>query len=166
MVDTKAEGANLKDCVITVPAFFNRAQRATIMAAASAAKLNVLNLIHENTAAALYYGAERFDEKKEHFAIFYNLGSSYLQVCLAKYTVAEKQISKLSKKTVEAIEILAHSWDEEIGGRTFDAVLARHILDQFPTAKRNDKNLARLMKNVNKAKQTLSANKEANFVVE
>ena len=78
MVDASSPGANLKDCVITVPPFWTRSQRASLIAAATASKLNVVNLIHENTAAALYYGAERNDEEKDHYAIFYNLGASYL----------------------------------------------------------------------------------------
>ena len=167
MVDIQAgSGANLKDTVITVPAFWNRAQRASIMGAASAAKLKVLNLIHENTAATLYYGAERMDNETDHYAVFYNLGASYLQVSLAKFSSGTKVITKSEKKTVENIEILAHAWDSTLGGRNLDAALVQYMLSQNSKIQRTPRAYAKLIKQARKTKETLSANRETSFVIE
>jgi len=64
------------------------------------------------------------------------------------------------------IEMLAHAWSKDIGGRSLDAILSKNVLEKNPTVVKTNKNLAKLLKNVNKAKETLSANKETKLVVE
>ena len=120
----KAAEGTIRDCVITVPVYWTRAQRKSLMSAAEAARLNVLSLIHENTAAAFYYGIDRLDNETDHYTLFYNMGASDLEVSLAKYNAAIKKTGKVTNKTLENVEILAHSWDSSLGGRTFDALLA------------------------------------------
>ncbi len=66
MAQKQASG-HAKDCVITVPYFWKRSQRISLLVAAQAAGLNVLSLLHENTAAATFYGVDRFDLPLIHF---------------------------------------------------------------------------------------------------
>lgn len=75
-------GSVIKDCVITIPPYFNHIQRAGMINAASIAGLNVLSLIHENTAFAFKYG---FDKEVEFSSeptntIFYDLGATSFKV--------------------------------------------------------------------------------------
>ena len=156
--------SSVKDCAITVPSFWNRGQRIELISAAQAAGLNVLSLINENTAAALYYGIDRLDNETDHFVLFYNLGASYLQTTLAKYSSANKNISSKSSKVIENIEILAQSSDETLGGSTFDSVLAYYLAQKFETIHNLSvvnvpKAMIRLFQQANLAKKVLSANK-------
>lgn len=71
--------------MITVPSHWNINQRSALKSAARIASLEVLGIMNENTAAALYYGLERADNET-HYAMFYNIGSSNIQVNLVEYT--------------------------------------------------------------------------------
>ena len=75
----------IKDCSVTIPSYWTVTQRRAISNAVSAAKMNLISLIHENTAAAFYYSIDRLDNETDHHAIFYNLGASDLEVSLVKY---------------------------------------------------------------------------------
>lgn len=120
----------VKDCSITVPSYWTIAQRLAVLNAADAAKLNVVTLVSENTAAGFYYAIDRLDEKDYH-AIIYNLGSWNLEVSVLKYNTAVKHITKHTNKTIENVEVLAHSWDQSFGGRTIDTLIADDLMDGF-----------------------------------
>jgi hypoxia up-regulated 1 len=83
-------------------------------------------MIHENTAAALYYGLDRSDESL-HTVIFYNLGSSSLKVTLAEYS----RISEANKKPIEQIQIVANSINYEVGSQAIDLVLVDYFAEEF-----------------------------------
>ena len=158
----------VKDCAVTIPIFWTRAQKIGLINSAQAAGLNILALMHENTGAALYYGIDRLDNITDHLALFYNLGSSYLQVTLAKYSFANKKISKT--KQIENVEILAHSWDSTLGGSLFDSILAEYLAEKFKkvhgiTITDIPKAMTRLLQQSNLAKKTLSANKSTFVIV-
>jgi hypoxia up-regulated 1 len=161
MSEKFGEGS-IKDCSITIPSFWTRAQRIAVISAANAAGLNVLALMHENAGAALYYGIDRMDNVTEHFVIFYNLGASYLQVTLVKYGVASKKAA--AGKQIENVEILAHAFDETLGGSLFDSILAKYIAGKFQEKHGIDllqipRAMVRVFTAANQAKKTLSANK-------
>ena len=72
----------IRDCVITVPDFFTTKERNALLDAASLAGLNVLDLMNENSAAALYYGIERaYDVNKTDTFIIYNMGGASKEHC-------------------------------------------------------------------------------------
>ena len=161
MSEIYSKGA-IKDCAVTVPPYWTRTQRQLLIQTAEAAKLHVLSLVHENTAAALYYGVDRNDTETPHYALFYNLGASKLQVTLARYTAVQKKFSV--HKTVENIEVLAHAWDEEVGGNRMDAILAGSLADAFMkktniNPRTSPKSMLTLLSQSNKAKRVLSASK-------
>lgn len=54
--ETMADGTPIKDCVFTVPTYFTLNQRRMLLQAINIAGLNILNMVHENTAAAVIYG--------------------------------------------------------------------------------------------------------------
>jgi hypoxia up-regulated 1 len=165
----KAAEGSIQDCAITVPAYWTRAQRLALIGAAQSAKLNVISLIHENTAAAFYYGIDRLDNTTHH-AIFYNLGASDLQVAVVKYDSAVKKSGKITTKTLENIEVLSHAWDENLGGLTFDTLIANYIADDFKTKtgqnpRESSKAMAKLMVQANTVKKVLSASKFAPIII-
>ncbi|OMJ80224.1 hypothetical protein SteCoe_19592 [Stentor coeruleus] len=156
----------VKDCVITIPSFWTRGQRIALISAAQAAGLNVLALMHENTGAAFYYAIDRLDNETDHYALFYNLGASHLQVTLAKYSSAKKTGSK----QLENVEILAHAYDDSLGGSLFDSLLANYLAEKFKSIHSYDltsvpKSMVRLFQQANQAKKTLSANKSVFVIV-
>ena len=153
---------SIKDCAITVPSFWTTSQRQSMIDSAQAAGLNVLALMHENTGAAFYYGIDRMDNETDHLAIFYNLGASYLQVTLARYSAAKKTIK--TTKQIENVEILAHASDSSLGGSLFDSLIASHLAAEFSkkhghSVREIPKAMARLFQQANQVKKTLSANK-------
>lgn len=157
------KGTHLKDCVITIPSFYTQSQRKTLVSLAKAVNFNVLALIHDNTAAGLYYGAERFDVKPI-YVIVYNIGASYIQTSLVTYSLAKSNLSKLSDKKNENIQVIGHSWNDKIGGRTIDTYIADYLATKFNETHGVDprtsiKSKTRLIQEANRIKKTLSANK-------
>ncbi|OMJ91066.1 hypothetical protein SteCoe_6423 [Stentor coeruleus] len=157
---------SVKDCVITIPSFWTRGQRIALISSAHAAGLNVLALMHENTGAAFYYAIDRLDNETDHYSLFYNLGASYLQVTLAKYS----SVNNTANKQLENVEILAHAYDDSLGGSLFDSLLANYLAEKFKEIHSYDitsvpKSMVRLFQQANQVKKTLSANKSVFVIV-
>uniref|UniRef100_A0A914Y9B7 Heat shock protein 70 n=1 Tax=Panagrolaimus superbus TaxID=310955 RepID=A0A914Y9B7_9BILA len=99
---------HVEDVVITIPAYFNDSQRQATIDAAKLAKLNVLRLINEPTAAALAYG---YKEKwKNGTLLVYDLGGGTFDVSIIKVTEG-------------CCEVLAKNGDDHLGGEDFDNIL-------------------------------------------
>jgi molecular chaperone HscA len=107
-------GGELEGVVITVPAYFDDAQRAGTKDAATLAGLNVLRLLNEPTAAAIAYG---LDSGQEGVIAIYDLGGGTFDI----------SILRLSKGV---FEVLATGGDSALGGDDFDALVAEWILEQ------------------------------------
>ncbi|CDW74071.1 protein heat shock protein [Stylonychia lemnae] len=162
----KQAGGTIKDCVITIPSYYTPSQRRMILDSADIAGLSVLQLLHENTAAATMFGIDRLDTEKPLTVLFYNMGGMDTEVSVVRYSAITETPSN---KSYEHIEILAESYDKELGGQDFDLVLLNMIADRFNNLKErkgkadirtNDKAIKRLMKEVIKIKDILSANKQ------
>lgn len=108
-------GDTVKDAVITVPAYFNDAQRQATKDAGKIAGLNVLRIINEPTAAALAYGLDNGQAQK---ILVYDLGGGTFDVSLI-------EISD------HVIEVLATSGDNHLGGDDFDERIVTYLVDQF-----------------------------------
>ena len=159
----------LKDCVLTVPAFYTQHERRALLDAAELADLNVLALINENSAAALHFGIDRVDETPLTY-LFYNMGAGSLQVSIVRYHSYARKESKFAKeKVVGSFEVLGSGWDATLGGASFDARLVDYMANEFNTvwnAKRGHtkdvreipRAMAKLMIQANKVKHVLSAN--------
>ncbi|WP_286953628.1 MULTISPECIES: molecular chaperone DnaK [Aminobacterium] len=138
-------GDAITDVVITIPAYFNDAQRQATKDAASIAGLNVLRIINEPTAAALAYGLEK---QKEQKILVFDLGGGTFDVSILD--IGEG-----------VVEVLATSGDTHLGGDDFDKVLVDYIADEFRKENgidlRKDRQaLQRLYEGAEKAKCELS----------
>ncbi|PKF81015.1 Fe-S protein assembly chaperone HscA [Vibrio sp. vnigr-6D03] len=113
----EALGGELTGVVITVPAYFDDAQRAGTKDAATLAGLNVLRLLNEPTAAAIAYG---LDSTQEGVIAVYDLGGGTFDI----------SILRLSKGV---FEVLATGGDSALGGDDFDHIVADYIKEQSNT---------------------------------
>jgi len=163
----------LRDIAVTVPPFWGFKERYALHDALLLADLNPLAFISENTAAALYYALERQDNVT-HTMLMYNLGSTSLKVSLFEF-VLQNSTDKSDKGTVESFRVLAEAWEEDLGGLVFDLGLAHHFAKEFDNkpSRKGQKSVltsnpakAKLLKESNRLKEILSANKQAQFYLE
>lgn len=144
-------GEEVTDAVITVPAYFNDAQRQATKDAGRIAGLNVLRIINEPTSAALAYGLDNGEHKK---ILVYDLGGGTFDVSVIEI---EDNL----------IEVLATSGDNLLGGDDFDERLINHLVAVFKEAEGIDLSkdsaaMQRLKEEAEKAKKVLSTATTAN----
>lgn len=140
-----ALGGELDGVVITVPAYFDDAQRQGTKDAAQLAGLHVLRLLNEPTAAAIAYG---LDSEQEGVIAVYDLGGGTFDI----------SILRLSRGV---FEVLATGGDSALGGDDFDHLLADWIREQAGLTDRSDHRLQRrLLDLAIKAKIALSSQKQ------
>ena len=137
-------GGNLVGAVITVPAYFDDAQRQSTKDAAKLAGLNVLRLLNEPTAAAIAYG---LDSGQEGVIAVYDLGGGTFDI----------SILRLSRGV---FEVLATGGDTALGGDDFDLVLADWIIEKSAVKPENDSQYRELIELANRLKQELSNSME------
>ncbi|MFC2436068.1 MAG: Fe-S protein assembly chaperone HscA [Aggregatibacter sp.] len=133
-------GGNLVGAVITVPAYFDDAQRQSTKDAAKLAGLNVLRLLNEPTAAAIAYG---LDSEQEGVIAVYDLGGGTFDI----------SILRLSRGV---FEVLATGGDTALGGDDFDLVLADWIIEQSTVKPENDSQYRELIELANHIKVELT----------
>lgn len=139
-------GEKIKDVVVTVPAYFNDAQRQATKDAGKIAGLNVLRIINEPTAAALAYGVDR--QKNEKILVF-DLGGGTFDVSILE--VGEG-----------VCEVMATSGDTHLGGDDFDKRIVDWLADEFKKdygidLRQDRQALQRLYEAAEKAKCELSS---------
>jgi hypoxia up-regulated 1 len=131
-------------------------------------------MIEENIAASITYGIDRIDENATHSVLFLNLGSTKFEATVVKYYAkAENVTSKYGSSKigdiVENIEVISQAITSEISGRQFDIELVNILSEHFnsmksrqgkPDIRETPRIVNRLFKEVQKIKETLSANKE------
>jgi len=108
-------GESITDAVITVPAYFNDAQRKSTQDAGKIAGLNVLHIINEPTAAALAYGVDKVEE--EQTVLVYDLGGGTFDVTIMKVGHDE-------------INVIATGGDKNLGGFDFDNEVMKYLNEQ------------------------------------
>lgn len=133
-------GGQLDGAVITVPAYFDDAQRQSTKDAAKLAGLNVLRLLNEPTAAAIAYG---LDSGQEGVIAVYDLGGGTFDI----------SILRLSKGV---FEVLATGGDTALGGDDFDYLLADWIVVQSGIAPHDDRQIRQLLELAKGVKTQLS----------
>ena len=111
-------GEKVTEAVITVPAYFNDAQRQATKDAGKIAGLDVKRIINEPTAAALAYG---LDNEKEQKIMVYDLGGGTFDVSIIEIGDG-------------VIEVLATNGDTHLGGDDFDNKLTQYMIDEFKKA--------------------------------
>ncbi len=108
-------GEKVTEAVITVPAYFDDAQRQATKDAGEIAGLKVLRIINEPTAAALAYG---FDKKKDQKIVVYDLGGG-------TFDVSVLEVSE------DSVQVLSTNGDTHLGGDDFDQKIIQWIIDEF-----------------------------------
>ena len=141
-------GEDLKDVVITVPAYFNDAQRQATKDAGTIAGLNVLRIINEPTAAAIAYGLDKKTEGESNILIF-DCGGGTFDVSLL--TIDDG-----------VFEVKATAGDTHLGGEDFDTRLMEHFMKEFKRKTKidilgNKRAMRRLRTACERAKRTLSS---------
>ena len=138
-------GETVTEAVITVPAYFNDAQRQATKDAGKIAGLDVKRIINEPTAAALAYG---LDNEKEQKIMVYDLGGGTFDVSIIEIGDG-------------VIEVLSTNGDTRLGGDDFDNRITQWLIDEFKKAEGVDLSgdkmaLQRLKESAEKAKKELS----------
>lgn len=141
----KALGGELTGAVITVPAYFDDAQRQATKDAARLAGLNVLRLLNEPTAAAVAYG---LDNTAEGVYVIYDLGGGTFDI----------SILRLSKGV---FEVLATNGDSALGGDDFDRRIFCWVLEQAKLPPLNPEDTRLLLTKAREAKEWLTDHMEA-----
>ena len=147
------------DAVITVPAYFNDAQRQATRDAGRIAGLNVLRIINEPTAAALAYGLQQQQTGK---ILIFDLGGGTFDVSLLQLVKDDKGEN--------TYEVRATAGDTHLGGEDFDQILMQHFASSFEHQhgiKLSDSRaLRRLRTACEAAKRALSASSEATIEID
>ncbi|KAJ8347612.1 hypothetical protein SKAU_G00262010 [Synaphobranchus kaupii] len=161
----------IKDAVITVPAFFNQAERRAVLQAAQMAGLKVLQLINDNTAVALNYGVFRRKDinSTAQNMMFYDMGSGSTVATIVMYQTVKTKDSG----TQPQLQIRGVGFDRTLGGFEMELRLRDHLAKIFNTQKKTKKDvresaraMAKLLKEAQRVKTVLSANAEHTAQVE
>src|SRR3954471_24641368 len=109
----------ITDAVITVPAYFNDAERTATITAGQLAGLNVLQIVNEPTSAALAYGLDKLDEDQTVFV--FDLGGGTFDVTIMRIEG-------------QGIQMLATNGDHRLGGKDWDDVIVNYVAEEFDRA--------------------------------
>jgi len=150
-------GKEIKYAVVTVPAYFNDAQRTATRDAGVIAGLEVLRIINEPTAAAIAYGLDKKSGEKN--IVVFDLGGGTFDVSLL---------------TIDngVFEVISTSGDTHLGGEDFDQRLVEHFCKIFKKKnkgtdiKKDPRALAKLKQEVEKAKRDLSSVHQVKITIE
>ncbi|XP_021737619.1 heat shock cognate 70 kDa protein-like [Chenopodium quinoa] len=154
-------GSEVKNAVITVPAYFNDSQRQATKAASTIAGLNVMHIINEPTAAAIAYGLNDMSNDRKDMAknvLVFDLGGGTFDVSLVR-------ISK------QAYEVKAVNGDTHLGGQDFDSRMVDYFVSEFKRKHNKDisqerRAIGRLRYACERAKRMLSSATETSIDVD
>ena len=150
---TRAEGAlggELKGAVITVPAYFNDAQRQSTKDSAKLAGINVLRLLNEPTAAAIAYGLESGEEGVH---AVYDLGGGTFDISILNFTKG-------------VFEVLSTGGDSSLGGDDFDNLIFEDCTHSLNLTNLTASQIQTIRKLSKSAKEELSVKEAAEFTIE
>jgi L1 cell adhesion molecule like protein len=150
-------GKNVKDAVITVPAYFNDGQRQATKDAGAIAGLNVLRIINEPTAAAIAYGLDKRKSGECNILIF-DLGGGTFDVSLLTLDDG-------------IFEVKATAGDTHLGGEDFDNRMVSYFIEEFKRKykhdiSKNQRAVRRLRTACERAKRTLSSSTQASIEID
>merc|ERR1711861_54534 len=149
-------GKDIKNAVVTVPAYFNDAQRQATKDAGTISGLNVMRIINEPTAAAIAYGLDKKSGEKN--ILVFDLGGGTFDVSLL---------------TIDngVFEVIATSGDTHLGGEDFDNRVIQHLLKVFKRKHGSDPSkdkraIQKLRREVERAKRSLSTTHQVRVEIE
>mmetsp|Transcript_11235 Transcript_11235/g.16241 ORF Transcript_11235/g.16241 Transcript_11235/m.16241 type:complete len:663 (-) Transcript_11235:166-2154(-) len=153
-------GKDVKNAVVTVPAYFNDSQRLATKDAGTIAGMNVMRIINEPTAAAIAYGLDRKNDKgkAERNVLIFDLGGGTFDVSLL---------------TIEdgIFEVRATAGDTHLGGEDFDNRMVNYFVTEFKRKNKKDitgnaRSLRRLRTACERAKRTLSSTTQTTIEID
>ena len=149
---------NITRAVVTVPAYFNDAQRAATKDAGTIAGLNIVRIINEPTAAAIAYGVDKNIKGEERNVLVFDLGGGTFDVSLL--TISDG-----------VFEVLATSGDTHLGGEDFDQRVMDHFIKLIKKKMGKDirsdnRAVQKLRREVEKAKRALSSTHQTRLEIE
>ena len=144
-----ALGDELKGAVITVPAYFNDAQRQSTKDAAKLADINVLRLLNEPTAAAIAYGLE---SKEEGIHAVYDLGGGTFDISILSFNRG-------------VFEVLSTGGDSSLGGDDFDNLIFEDCVKSLGLEDLTASQIQTIRQHSKSAKESLSASESAEFTM-
>merc|ERR1719389_1630740 len=151
-------GGEVKNAVVTVPAYFNDSQRQATKDAGVIAGLNIMRIINEPTAAAIAYGLDKKKDDKESNVLIFDLGGGTFDVSIL---------------SIEGgiFEVKSTAGDTHLGGEDFDNRMVDHFVNEFKRKHKKDissnkRALRRLRTACERAKRTLSASAQANIEID
>jgi len=151
-------GQEVRDAVVTVPAYFNDSQRQATKDAGVIAGLNIMRIINEPTAAAIAYGLDKKKDEKESNVLIFDLGGGTFDVSIL---------------SIEGgiFEVKSTAGDTHLGGEDFDNRMVDHFVNEFKRKHKKDlsgnkRALRRLRTACERAKRTLSASAQANIEID
>jgi len=149
-------GEDIKNAVITVPAYFNDSQRQATKDAGAIAGLNVLRIINEPTAAAMAYGLDKKGGAQN--VLIFDCGGGTFDLSILNIDDG-------------IFEVLATSGNTHLGGEDFDNLLVQHFIQEFKRKHKKDlttnvKSLRRLSTVCERAKRTLSSSANASVEID
>ncbi|XP_052804905.1 hypoxia up-regulated protein 1-like isoform X2 [Mya arenaria] len=164
----------IKDTVITVPSYFNQAERRAVMLAAELSGINVLQLLGDNAAVALNYGVFRRKQFNTSmtYIMFYDMGATSTTATVVGYQVVKM---KEGTRMVENPQLVIKGvgFDKELGGLEMSIRLRDHFAKYFSEHKKtksdlytNYRAMAKLLKEAKRVKKVLSANADHQARVE
>merc|ERR1711962_1448516 len=150
-------GTEVTHAVVTVPAYFNDAQRQATKDAGTIAGLNIMRIINEPTAAAIAYGLDK-DKEGERNVLVFDLGGGTFDVSLL---------------TIDSgvFEVLSTNGDTHLGGEDFDQRVMDHFMKLYKKKtgkdiRKDNRAVQKLRREVEKAKRSLSATHSARIEIE
>ncbi|TIA99731.1 hypothetical protein E3P96_02844 [Wallemia ichthyophaga] len=150
-------GTSVTHAVVTVPAYFNDAQRQATKDAGTISGLNVLRIINEPTAAAIAYGLDKKDDKESRILVF-DLGGGTFDVSLLSIDDG-------------VFEVLSTAGDTHLGGEDFDNRVQDYLVKQYKNKtgqdpSKNKRSMGKLKRAVEQAKRQLSSQASTKVEIE
>ena len=151
-------GTPVENAVITVPAYFNDAQRQATKDAGTIAGINVKRIINEPTAAAIAYGLDKKEGSDEKNILVFDLGGGTFDVSILNIDE-------------EIFEVKATAGNTHLGGEDFDNRLVHHFREEFKRKHKKDiqenpRSLRRLRSQCERAKRTLSSSHQTTIEID
>ncbi|CAD5112087.1 DgyrCDS1328 [Dimorphilus gyrociliatus] len=158
----------VNEAVITVPPFFNQAERRSLARAADLAGIKLLQLMNDNAAVALNYGVFRrkaFNTTAQHY-MFFDVGSISTKATIVSYQLVKTKNPVTGiVDTDPQVTIKGVGYDRNLGGLDWTLRLREHLAKRFEAVKKtknvlrdNNRAMAKLLKEADRLKQVLSAN--------
>ncbi|RUS70581.1 hypothetical protein EGW08_021660 [Elysia chlorotica] len=165
---------DIKDAVITVPCFFNQAERRAVITSAKMVGINVLQLLSDNAAVALNYGVFRrnnFNTTTQYY-MFYDMGSTSTTATIVGYNVVKTKEGTRVESNPQ-VTIKGVGFDRTLGGLEISLRLRKFLAKAFNDQKKttlmvedNARAMAKLLKEAERVKKVLSANTDHTAQVE